>query len=86
MSSISCSNASFSANGLDKEEAPDISDVLVSSNSVAYMVGTHKDKVTKERITEINEQLKKIIGHHSVHLRNRRCYHGQHGRWGRGGR
>ena len=63
MSSISCSNASFSANDLDEEEAssPVISDVLESSKSVAYIVGTHKDKVTKERITEINEQLKKII-------------------------
>ena len=63
LSSISCSNASPTMSGLEKEEAiiPDVSNILKSSKSVAYIVGTHKDKVSNARIKNLNEELQKII-------------------------
>ena len=52
LTSISCSNASSAKSSLDKEEAiiPGVSDILMSSESVAYIVGTHKDMVSGELI------------------------------------
>ena len=63
LSSISSSNSSTSTSGLGKEEStiPDISNIFKSSNSVAYIVGTHKDKVSKDRIRKMNEELQKVI-------------------------
>ena len=63
LSSISCSNASSNASELDHKEAviPGVSDILKSSKSVAYIVGTHKDKVTKEHVQKMNEELLRVI-------------------------
>ena len=63
LSSISCSNASSNVSELEHKEAviPGVSDILKSSKSVAYIVGTHKDKVTKERVQKMNEELLKVI-------------------------
>ena len=61
LSSISCSSAS--ANRLRDEEAnsSDMHEILKSSKSVAYLVGTHKDKVTEEHISQLDEDLQSII-------------------------
>ena len=61
LSSISCSSAS--ANRLRDKEAKssDMREVLESSKSVAYLVGTHKDKVTEEHISQLDEDLQSII-------------------------
>ena len=63
LSSIACSNASSAMSSLDKEESiiPGVSDILKSSESVAYIVGTHKDMVSEERIKHLNEELQKVI-------------------------
>ena len=63
LSSIVCSNASSAMSSLDEEEAiiPGVSDLLKSSKSVAYIVGTHKDMVSGERIKYLNEELQKVI-------------------------
>ena len=61
LSSISCSSAS--ANILKDQEAKcsDMHEILESSKSVAYLVGTHKDKVTEEHINRLDEDLQSII-------------------------
>ena len=61
LSSISCSSAS--ANLLIDEEAnsSDVREILESSKSVAYLVGTHKDKVTEEHISQLDKDLQSII-------------------------
>ena len=61
LSSISCSSAS--ADSLKGEEAnsSDMREILESSKSVAYFVGTHKDKVTEEEIPKFDSDLQGII-------------------------
>ena len=61
LSSISCSSAS--ANLLKDEEvnSSDVHDILESSKSVAYLVGTHKDKVSEEHISQFDEDLQSVI-------------------------
>ena len=61
LSSISCSSAS--ADSLRGEEAncSDMREILESSKSVAYFVGTHKDKVTEEEISRFDSDLQSII-------------------------
>ena len=61
LSSISCSSAS--ADSLRGEEAnsSDMHEILESSKSVAYFVGTHKDKVTEEEISKLDSDLQSII-------------------------
>ena len=61
LSSISCSSAS--ANLLKDEEvnSSDVRDILESSKSVAYLVGTHKDKVSEEHISQFDEDLQSVI-------------------------
>ena len=61
LSSISCS--STSANLLRDEGAnsSDMREILESSKSVAYLVGTHKDKVTEEHISQLDEDLQSIV-------------------------
>ena len=61
LSSISCSSAS--ANSLRGEEtnSSDMREILESSKSVAYFVGTHKDKVTEEEISKFDSDLQSII-------------------------
>ena len=36
-------------------------ETLESSKSVAYLVDTHKDKVTEEHICQLDEELQRII-------------------------
>ena len=61
LSSISCSCAP--ANSLKNEEAnnSEMHDILDSSKSVAYFVGTHKDKVSEEQISQLDRDLQSII-------------------------
>ena len=61
LSSISCSSAS--ADSLRGEEAnsSDMCEILEASKSVAYLVGTHKDKVTEEEISRFDSDLQSII-------------------------
>ena len=61
LSSISCSSSS--ANLLKDEEAnrSDMREILESSKSVAYLVGTHKDKVLEEHISQLDKDLQSII-------------------------
>ena len=61
LSSISCSCAP--ANSLKGEEAnnSEMHDILESSKSVAYFVGTHKDSVTDEQISQFDKDLQSII-------------------------
>ena len=62
LSSICCSK-SIPTNILDDEKlTPELkNNILESSHSVAYIVGTHKDKVTEERIKILDKQLKEKI-------------------------
>ena len=62
LSSICCSKI-IPTNILDDEKiAPELkNNILESSHSVAYIVGTHKDKVTEERIKILDKQLKEKI-------------------------
>ena len=39
----------------------DIPETFKSSKSVAYLVGTHKDKVSEEKISQLDEDLQSII-------------------------
>ena len=61
LSSISCSCSS--ADSLKGEEAnsSELCEILKSSKSVAYFVGTHKDKVTEEQLSKMDLDLQGII-------------------------
>ena len=61
LSSISCSCTP--ANSLKGEEASnsEMHDILESSKSVAYFVGTHKDKVSEGQISQFDKDLQSII-------------------------
>ena len=62
LSSISCSSAS--AKRLRSDEVSnnsDLSEVLESSKSVVYIVGTHKDKVTQEQVNQLDTELQAVI-------------------------
>ena len=65
LSSISCSIASSSSKSSSgkEEEATirSVNDILKSSKSLAYIVGTHKDKVSKQRIKKMNDELQRVI-------------------------
>ena len=61
LSSISCSSASANLLGGKKLKSSDMREILESSRSVAYLVGTHKDKVSEEHISQLDEELQSII-------------------------
>ena len=61
MSSICCSKTIPTNIFDDENKMPELNNILESSHSVAYIVGTHKDKVTEERIKILNKQLKEKI-------------------------
>ena len=61
LSSISCSSASANQLGGKKVKSMDMRKILESSKSVAYLVGTHKDKVSEEHISQLDEELQSII-------------------------
>ena len=50
LSSISCSNSSANLISAEETSSCDMREILESSRSVAYIVGTHKDKVSEEYI------------------------------------
>ena len=61
LSSISCSSASANLLRDEKANSFGMCGILESSKSVAYLVGTHKDKVTEEHISQLDEDLQSII-------------------------
>ena len=61
LSSISCCSASADSLRGEETNSSDMREILESSKSVAYFVGTHKDKVTKEDISKLDSDLQSII-------------------------
>ena len=61
LSSISSSNASSNSMSAEETSSSDMLKILESSKSVAYIVGTHKDKVPEEDVASFDEELQKII-------------------------
>ncbi len=73
LASISCFSSSTHLQPLPETDNPPIigetprtddsaiGEILESSKSVAYIVGTHKDKVSEEDITKVDSQLQKVI-------------------------
>ena len=61
LSSISCSSASDNFLRGEETNSSDMREILKSSKSVAYLVGTHKDKVSEEEIAQLDEDLQSII-------------------------
>ena len=61
LSSISCSSASADSLRGEETNCSDMREILESSKSVAYFVGTHKDKVTEEEISKLDSDLQSII-------------------------
>ena len=61
LSSISCSSASADSLRGEETNSSDMREILESSKSVAYFVGTHKDKVMEEEISKFDSDLQSII-------------------------
>ena len=61
LSSISCSNSSANLMSTEETSSSDMHKILESSRSVAYIVGTHKDKVSEECIASFDKELQSII-------------------------
>ena len=61
LSSITCSNSSPNLMRAEETCSSDMHKILESSRSVAYIVGTHKDKVSEECIASFDEELQSII-------------------------
>ena len=62
LSSISCSSASSDSLSEEEANSSDMHEILeASKSSVAYLVGTHKDKVTEEEISRLDSYLQSMI-------------------------
>ena len=61
LSSISCSSAFANIVSAEETSSSDMRKILESSKSVAYIVGTHKDKVSEECIESFDKELQTII-------------------------
>ena len=61
LSSISCSSASADSFTGEEMNSSDMRDILKSSKSVAYFVGTHKDKVSEKQIKLFDKDLQCVI-------------------------
>ncbi len=61
LSSISCSNSLTNSMSLAETSSSDMQDILTSSKSVAYIVGTHRDKVSEEYVANFDQQLQQVI-------------------------
>ena len=61
LSSISCSSAFANLMSAEETSSSDMHKILESSKSVAYIVGTHKDKVSEDYIERFDKELQKII-------------------------
>ncbi len=80
LASISCFSSSTHLQPLPETDNPPIigetprtedsaiGEILESSKSIVYMVGTHKDKVSEEDITTVDSQLQKVIK--DTHFKN----------------
>ncbi len=61
LASISCFSSSTHLQPLPGPDNSVIGEILESSKSVVYIVGTHKDKVSEEVIATVDSQLQKVI-------------------------
>ena len=61
LSSISCSSASADSLRGEETNSSNMREILESSKSVAYFVGTRKDKMTEEEISKFDSDLQSII-------------------------
>ncbi len=61
LASISCFSSSSHLQPLPGTDNSAIGEILESSKSVVYIVGTHKDKVSKEDIATVDSKLQKVI-------------------------
>ena len=61
LSSISCSSAFANLMSAEETNSSDMRKILESSKSVAYKVGTHKDKVSEDYIESFDKELQKIV-------------------------
>ncbi len=61
LASISCFSSSTHLQPLPGPDNSAIGEILESSKSVVYVVGTHKDKVSEEVIATVDSQLQKVI-------------------------
>ncbi len=61
LASISCFSSSTHHQPLSGSDHSAIGEILESSKSVVYLVGTHKDKVSEEYIASVDSQLQKVI-------------------------
>ncbi len=61
LASISCFSSSTHHQPLSGSDHSAIGEILESSKSVVYIVGTHKDKVSEEYIASVDSQLQKVI-------------------------
>ena len=61
LSSISCSSAFANPMSAEETSSSDMRKILESSKSVAYLVGTHKDKVSEDYIESFDKELQTII-------------------------
>ena len=61
LSSISCSSAFVNLMSAEETDSFDMHKILESSKSVAYIVGTHKDKVSEDYIESFDKELQRII-------------------------
>ncbi len=62
LASISCFSSSTHLQPIPgADNSPIIGEILESSKSVVYIVGTHKDKVSEEDIAKVDSQLQEVI-------------------------
>ncbi len=62
LASVSCFSSSAHLQPLPgADNSPIIGEILESSKSVVYIVGTHKDQVSEENIATVDSQLQKVI-------------------------
>ena len=61
LSSISCSNSSAINMSSEKTASSELKQILKSSKSVAYLVGTHKDLVQDFEIAKFDQQLQDMV-------------------------
>ena len=61
LSSISCSSTIPNSMHSQESNIQDINNILKTSKSIAYIIGTHKDMVSEEHIAKFDSDLQRII-------------------------
>ena len=61
LSSISCSCAAANSSKGEEANNSELHDILESSKSVAYFIGTHKDMVSEDKISQFDKDLQSIV-------------------------